>query len=172
MEGLNVAQVIVSTVAATMIVTPLLVLSYLAGRRSQSQGRSHRLDQLRSDVALGGSTWRADFDGDADPDVVQTLLLEWEQVGCRIVASGSSTDGTRHSLEGVIHGGRLCCVSIDENRAGTWLGTVTAELLPGEQQMTGMRTRWCPPSQTLMVRKVTFTRLHTGVSLPDQGGDR
>ncbi len=159
---MNVAQVIVSTVAVTLIVTPLLVLSYLAGRRSQAQGRSRRLDQLRPEALLDGSTWLAEFDGELDPNVGQTIQYDLEQFGCRILASGRSADGTRHSLEGVIHQGRLCCVSVDENREGTWLGTVTAELVPGQQAMTGMRTRWTVPSQTLMVRRAAFTRLTTG----------
>ena len=158
MEGINVGQIIVTCVAVTLIVTPLLVLSYLAGRRSKTNGRSHRLDQLRPEALLGGSTWLAAFDGDLDPAIVQTIRFDLEQVGCRILATAQSADGTRHALEGVIHHGRLCCVSIDENREGTWLGTVTAELLPGQQSMTGMRTRWSVPSQTLMVRRVTLTR--------------
>jgi hypothetical protein len=89
---------------------------------------------------------------------VQSITLEVNQTGCRIVATGHSSDGT-HSLEGIVHDRRLCCVSIDENRDGVWLGTVTAEVQADNQRMTGMRTRWSPQSQTLMVRKATFTRL-------------
>jgi hypothetical protein len=172
MDAFNAGQVIVSTVATTLVVTPLLVLSYLAGRRSRSQGRSWRLDQLKSEFVLGGSTWRAEFDGDADPAHVQTVLFAWEQTGCRIMAVGDSNRGVLQTLEGVIHECHICCVLIDESRAGIGLGMVTAELLPGGEQMTGMRTRWSPESQTLMVRKVTFTRLHTGVSIPEPGVSR
>jgi hypothetical protein len=162
MEGLNVAQAVVTTVAVTLILTPLLVLSFLAGRRSTSQGRVQRLDQLQPEVSLGGTVWRAEVDGDADPDNVLTYQLELEQVGSRILAHGHSADGTRHSLEGVIHRGHLCGISIDETRQDVWLGTVTVELLPGQQQMTGMRSRWSPRSQTLTVRKVNFVRLDAG----------
>ena len=159
MDKLNVAQLIVSTIAAMLIATPLLLLSYVAGRRSHAQGRSRRLDQLSPEVFLGGSIWNVEYDGDEDPAIGQRLQLSLEQVGCRILATGQSTNGMYHSLEGVIHRGRLCCVSIDEGRDGAWLGTVTAELHPGGQQMTGMRTRWSVPSQTMMVRRATLTRV-------------
>lgn len=159
MEGLNVAQVILSSVAVTLIVTPLLVLSYLAGRRSSGQLKSDRLDRLRPELHMGSASWRAEFAGDADPDVVQVVDYQVTQTASRILGQGRSADGTLHSLEGVIHLGRLCCIAIDESRAGPWLGTITAELAPGQHKLTGMRTRWSPQTQTLSVRSVTFTRL-------------
>jgi hypothetical protein len=160
---LNVAQAVITTVAIFLLTTPLLIMSYVAGRQSKTQGRSQQLEQLQPDAILAGSTWRVEYDGDADTEAVQSILLELKQSGCRIVANGHSAHGN-HSLEGVIHRSRLCCVSIDENRDGVWLGTVTAELHADNQQMTGMRTRWSPQSQTLMVRKATFTRLHADAS--------
>lgn len=165
MNGLNLAQIIVSVVAVTLIVTPLIVMAFLAGRRSQVQVRSTRLDNLHPDVSLGGSTWQADFDGDDDPAIRHSVQLELQQVGCRIRGAGRSQDGSRHSLEGVIHHGRICCVSVDEVREGAWLGTITAEIQAGQNQMTGMRSRWSGKSQTLMVRKVTFTRLDKPVAV-------
>lgn len=167
MDGVNLAQLVVSTLAAVMIAAPLVVMAYVAGRRSNSRERSRRLDQLQPDLILGGTTWRATFDGDADPALRLTVLFAFEQFDSRIVASGRSPDGTEHSLEGVIHRGRLCCVSIDENSAGAWLGTITAEL-NADTLMTGMRTRWTPVSQTLMVRKVVFTRLDASVSASER----
>ena len=166
MNGLNLAQIIVSVVAVTLIVTPLIVMAFLAGRRSQLQVRSTRMDTLQPEVSLGGSTWQADFDGDDDPAIRHSVQLELQQVGCRILATGRSQDGSRHSLEGVIHHGRICCVSVDEVREGAWLGTITAEILAGQRQMAGMRSRWSGKSQTLMVRKVTFTRLDNHVTNP------
>lgn len=163
MDDLNVAQLVVSTVAATMIAAPLIVMAYLAGRRSLTPEKSLRLDRLLPDISLGETIWQATFDGDADPQLAQTILFEFRQVGSRIVAEGKSPDGTRHSLEGVIHGGKFCCATIDEHRSGVWLGTMTAEMLADQQRMTGMRSRWTPVSQSLMVRKVVFTRLDKGV---------
>ena len=164
MDGVSVAQLVVSTVAATMVAAPLIVIAFLAGRRSLSPEKSRRLDQLMPDIALGGTVWQATFDGDSDPEATQTIQFQFTQVGSRIVAEGYSPDGTRHILEGVIHGGRLCGVTIDENRTGIWLGTVTAETLADRSRMTGMRTRWSPVTQTLMVRKAVFTQLHNLVS--------
>lgn len=164
MDGVSVAQLVVSTVAATMVAAPLIVIAYLAGRRSLSPEKSRRLDQLLPDISLGGTLWQASFDGDADPEVTQTIQFSFTQVGSRVVADGHSPDGTHHSLEGVIHGGRLCCVTIDESRSGIWLGTVTAELIGDHNRMTGMRTRWSPVTQSLMVRKAVFTQLHSTVS--------
>lgn len=159
MEGVNVAQAILSSVAVTLIVTPLLVLSYLAGRRSSDQFKTHRLDRLRSELSLGGTTWHAEFAGDSNPDAVEIVVYEMVQSASRIIGRGRSVDGTEHTLEGVVHLGRLCCIAIDENRDGIWLGAVTAELIPGQQRLTGMRTRWSPGSQTMLVRPVTLTRL-------------
>jgi hypothetical protein len=153
---LNVAQLIISLVATMAIGTPLLLLAYLAGRRSMSPGRSPRFDDLRPELHLDGTTWSVEYAGDEDPDQPQVIQISLTQTGCRVVGSGRSTEG-HHTLEGIIHLGRLCCVSIDEGRQGTWLGTVTAELISGGQQMTGMRTRWSVTSQTLTVRKATFT---------------
>lgn len=164
MDGVSVAQLVVSTVAATMVAAPLVVIAYLAGRRSLSPEKSRRLDQLLPDVTLDGTVWQATFDGDADPEVTQTIQFAFTQVGSRVVADGHSPDGTHHALEGVIHGGRLCCVTIDESRSGIWLGTVTAELIGDHNRMTGMRTRWSPVTQSLMVRKAVFTQLHSTVS--------
>lgn len=166
MEGFNFAQIVVSVIAAMLIGTPLLVLSYLAGRRSQTQGRSHRLDQLQPDANLSGSTWIAQYGGDDEPDASQTIQYQFEQIGCRILAQGRSADGSRHTLEGVLHRGRLCTLAIDEHRSGAWLGTVTAEL-SGDQQMDGMRAHWSPQSQTLMVRQATFTRINSVVVIDD-----
>ncbi|MBS0202372.1 MAG: hypothetical protein JSS49_05685 [Planctomycetes bacterium] len=168
MDGFNLAQIAVSVVAVTLIVTPLIVMAFLAGRRSHSHGRNAYLDHLRPEVSLGG-TWRADFDADEDPSVSSSLQLELQQIGCRILATGRSRDGTRHSLEGVIHLGRICCVSVDDGREGAWLGTITAEVQADQHHMTGMRTRWSGKSQTLMVRKVKLTRLdnHLAVAPPD-----
>lgn len=58
---------------------------------------------------------------------------------------------------------------MDEGPDGICLGTVTAELGPAGDQMTGMRTRWVPRSQALLVRKATFTRLHAGASTIEHG---
>lgn len=166
MEGFNIAQIVVSVIAAMLIGTPLMVLCYLAGRRSQSHGRSHRFDQLQPDANLSGSTWIARFGGDADPDTAQTIQYQFEQMGSRILAHGQSSDGSRHTLEGILHRGRLCTLAIDENRSGAWLGTVTAELA-GDQQMNGMRAHWSPESLTLMVRQATFTRIHSAVTIDE-----
>lgn len=154
----NVAQVVVTTVAVALIMTPLVVVSYVAGRRSKTTGKSLHFEQLQCDLVLGGSTWQVDYDGETEASEGQSITLELNQTGCRIVATGHSSDGT-HSLEGIVHQRRLCCVSIDESRDGIWLGTVTAELQADDQRMTGMRARWSAQSQTLMVRKATFTRL-------------
>lgn len=171
MEGFNFAQIVVSVIAALLIGTPLLVLSYLAGRRSQAQGRSHRFDQLQPDANLSGSTWIARFGGDDDPDATQTIQYQFEQVGCRILAQGRSADGSRHTLEGVLHRGRLCTLAIDEHRAGAWLGTVTAELA-GDQQMDGMRAHWSPQTQALLVRPATFNRMSAVVMVNDPAAAR
>lgn len=166
MEGFNFAQIMVSMIAAMLIGTPLLVLSYLAGRRSQATGRSHRFDQLQPDTNLGGSTWTARFGGDAEPGREQTIQYQFEQLGSRILAHGRSADGSRHTLEGVLHRGRICTLAIDENREGAWLGTVTAELA-GDQQMSGMRAHWSPQSLTLIVRPATFTRIAAAVTIEE-----
>lgn len=171
MEGFNFAQLVVSVIAAMLIGTPLMVLCYLAGRRSQSQGRSHRFDQLQPDANLSGSTWIARYGGDADPEATQTVQYQFEQIGCRILAQGRSADGSRHILEGVLHRGRLCTLAIDEHHSGAWLGTVTAELA-GDQQMDGMRAHWSPQSQTLMVRPATFTRINAIVVMDDHAAVR
>jgi hypothetical protein len=167
-DGINVAQTIVSAIAVTLIATPLIVLAYLAGRRSQSEGRNHRLDQLRPEVHLNGSTWRVDIDGDSDTSPVVSIQLDLVQSGSRIVATGRSPDGTRHCLEGVIHHGRMCCVSIDDNHEGAWLGTITAELCSGQRQMSGLRSHWSPKSQTMIMRRILFTRLDTTASAGEQ----
>lgn len=166
MEGFNFAQIVVSVIAALLIGTPLIVLSYLAGRRSQSHGRSYRFDQLQPEASLGGSTWTARFAGDSNPNAEQTIQYQFEQIGCRILARGHSVDGSRHTLEGVLHGKRLCTLAIDESRNGAWLGTVTAELA-GPEQMNGMRAHWSPESLTLTVRQATFMRVDPAVSLSE-----
>lgn len=145
--------------------TPLLVLSFVAGRRSNSQGRSHRLDQLQPEISLGRSSWLAQIADDAEPTALRSMTLEIEQIGSRITASGRSLDGTRHVLEGVVHGKRLCCISIDDNRSGIWIGTITVELIPGQQQFSGMLSRWSPQSQTMIVRPVTLTAVAAEPSL-------
>ena len=119
MDGFNVAQFVVSVVAALLIGPPLLVLSYLAGRRSQSNGHSIRLDQLQPDVNLGGSTWTAQFGSTGDSDERQTVQYQFQQIGCRILAHGNSAGGARHTLEGVLHRGCVCTLAIDETREGS-----------------------------------------------------
>jgi hypothetical protein len=158
MTELNVAQMIVTAVAVLLMLTPLLMLAFLAGRRSVATGTNRRFDQIRPDVILAAGTWRAEFDGD-EPGASQVVLLELQQVGSRIVGVGKSMDGTFHALEGILCQRRLCCISIAENREEVWSGTVTAELQPGEQQIIGMRNRWSRQSQTLIVRKATLTRV-------------
>ena len=167
MERMNVAQLVVSIIAMILIASPLIVLSYIAGRKSQSQGKSPRLDGLQPDVALSGSHWKVEIDGDQDPSTADSFEIRMDQIGCRIVASGRSINGGRYSLEGIVHRGRLCCVTIDETREGQTLGTVTAELTPDLRSMTGMKTRWSVSAQTLTIRKATFTRMDSLVSFPE-----
>lgn len=154
---MNSGQLIVTAVALVMLLTPLFVLSFLAGRRSVSSKTNWQFDQMRPDIVLQPGAWQAEFDAD-DEQQSQVIQFDLQQVGSRIVGSGRSAGGIVHSLEGILDQRRLCGVCMDETRQGTWLGTVTAELLPGEQQMVGMRMRWPPETKSLIVRKATFTR--------------
>lgn len=154
---MNVAQLFVAMVALVLLLSPLFVMAFLAGRRSSSKGISRQFDRMPAEIVLESGSWQAEFDGD-QPNTVDVVMLEIEQVGNRIVGAGHSSDGTRHSLEGLLHQRHLCYICLDENRQGVWLGTVTGELLPGEQQIVGMRTRWSPQSQALIVRKAVLTR--------------
>jgi len=147
--------------ALVMVLAPLLVLTYLAGRRSASTPLQIRLGSLVPAFDLS-ATWLVVFDGDSGQPT-PPVALEFVQQGARVIADGRGPDGIRHLLEGIVHNGRLCAVSIEERRDGLWVGTLTAELLPGNQQLTGMRSNWSTGSQTLHVRKVTFTRVPVSV---------
>lgn len=162
MGGLNVAQLLIVATAILMMVSPLFVLVFLAGRQSATPFSNPRFDRMRPDFVLAAGSWQIEYDGD-DPSTPQSIIVHLQQTGCRVVAGGDSPDGTRHSLEGVLHQRKLCCVSIDENREGKWLGTVTAELLPGERQIVGMRSRWSPILQVLVVRKASLTFVGDGM---------
>ena len=158
MNGLNVGQLLIAVVALLMLMTPLFVLTFLAGRRSRVTGAHRQFERMHPDIVLPAGQWHVEFDG-IEPNTTQVVLIELQQVGSRIVGTGHSLDGTKHSLEGILHQRGMCCICIDENRDGIWLATVTAELLPGEQRMSGMRNQWSPQSQALIVRKATFTRV-------------
>ncbi|MBC8117183.1 MAG: hypothetical protein H7062_22540, partial [Candidatus Saccharimonas sp.] len=75
-----------------------------------------------------------------------------------------SPNGSRHSFEGLLHGRRLCYVALDDDLRTERSGAVLAEVLPGDSQIVGVRSRWSGPSQGMAMRKATFTRLNGGAS--------
>ena len=157
MNELQLPQLIVTVIAVVMILSPLLVVVFLAGRRSVVTGAASQFDRIASEFSLVPGTWRVEIDGD-DPGTTQIVMLDLQQFRNRVVGMGQSVDGSRYSLEGVIHGRQLFCISMDESRYGISLATLTAEMLPGENRMIGMRSRWSSQSQTLAVRKAIFSR--------------
>ena len=101
---------IVTVVALLMILSPLMVLAFVVGRRSIATGANRCFDQLRSDAVSAAGTWQVEFDGD-DPTTTQTVLLELQQVGSARPGAGRSMDGTGHSLEGIVHRAAVCAAS-------------------------------------------------------------
>lgn len=168
MNGVQVAQLALTVFAVLLVLTPLLVLAYVSGRGSSTSPLQRRLTELDPSPHIGGR-WQIVVD---DESGQRPLLLDIVQTGGRFQAEGRGLEGARHAFEGIVHRGRLSAVTIEDGPAGLWIGTVTAELLPGSSQITGMRSRWAPDSQTLLVRRITFTRVDAVVSAAEHSVHR
>ena len=164
MNDPNMMQLALTLVALPLVMAPLVLLAFVAGRRSGSKTRIDELERLRPEVMLDGTSWRAGFDGDEASSPRQTFIVQWQQIGSRIIAESTFPDGTRLSLEGVLHHRQLCCVARDRSRRDDGLGAVLVEIRPGDREMVGMRARWSPQSQTLLLRKAVFICLDGDVS--------
>jgi hypothetical protein len=159
MNASDAAQLLINLLAVLLVLTPLLMLSYLAGRRSRMTGRVDELERLRPDILLNGTIWQATFDAD-EPSSSPPLSVKvaWRQTGSRIVAETQLVNGVHLSLEGVLHHRHVCCLALDQSRREDGLGAILVEIRPGDDQMIGMRARWSPESQTLILRKVCWQR--------------
>lgn len=155
---MNLPQLMITGLGFCLLMTPLLLLAFVAGRRSHPAKTLRQFDRPASDHLSVTGVWTAEFDGE-EPDTLKPVPFHVEQVGCRVVATGHSSDGTSHFLEGVLIERRFCGILIDEKKDRTIVATLTAELLPEEGTMNGMRSYWSPQAQALVVRKVSFARI-------------
>ena len=170
--NINPIQVAITAVAIVAILSPLLLWAYQAGRSTSAAGKTPRFDRVVSDVHLNDTWWRVEFDAEEVDSAPLVATLHLRQAGARVFGEAHSADGSRHSFEGLLHGRRLSYVALDDNRRIERSGAVLAEVLPGESQMTGVRSRWSDPSQGLLIRKATFTRLSSAASANEHNVNR
>ena len=157
---INPVQVAITAVALVALMSPLLLWAYQAGRRASATGKTPRFDRVVPDVHLNDTWWRAEFDAEEADSAPLVAMLHLRQVGARVFGEAHSTNGTRHSFEGLLHGRQLCYVALDDDHRSERSGAVLAEVLPGDSQIIGIRNRWCGPSQGMAMRKATFTRMN------------
>ena len=157
----NPVQIAVTVIAVVLLMSPLLLWAYQAGRGASSTGKSDRFSRVVAEIHLNDTWWQAEFDVDEGNSAPLVLRLHLRQVGARVFGEAQSMVGVRHSFEGVIHGRQLCYVSLDDTQRTEWPGAVLAEVQPGETRIVGIRTRWAGPQQAMLLRKVTFTRLNS-----------
>ena len=168
----NPVQIAVTVIALVLLMSPLLLWAYQAGRGASATGKSDRFNRVVAEVHLNDSWWQAEFDADAAATSPLVMRLHLRQIGARVFGEAQSLAGIRHSFEGVIHGRQLCYVSLDDTQRSEWPGAVLAEVQPGEQLIVGIRTRWAGPQQTMLMRKVTFTRLNSAASAMEPNVNR
>ena len=162
--GINPVQVAITVVAIVAMMSPLLLWAYQSGRRTSATGKTPRFDDVVPDVRLNDTWWRAEFDAEEADSAPFVATLHLRQVGARVFGEAHSPNGSRHSFEGLLHGRRLCYVALDDDHRTERSGAVLAEVLPGDSQMIGVRSRWSGPSQGMAMRKAMFTRLNSAVS--------
>lgn len=158
--NINPVEVIVTVIALVLLMSPLMLWAYLAGRRASATGKTHRFDRVTAEIHLNDTWWQAEFDADEETVAAPVMRLHLQQVGSRVFGEATSFLGTRHFFEGMLHGRQLCYISLDDNQRAEWAGAVLAEVLPGENRIVGIRTRWAEPQCAMLMRKVTFTRLN------------
>jgi hypothetical protein len=158
--NINPLEITVTVIAAVMIMSPLLLAAYQAGRGTSTTGKSHRFNHVIADVHLNDTWWRAEFGADEETSTPVVLRLHLRQMGARVFGEGVSASGIRHSFEGVMHGRLLCYVVLEEQQRVEWPGSVVAEVQPGDATILGIRTRWVGQRQTMLMRPAMFTRLN------------
>ena len=170
--NINPLQVAITVVAVVALLSPLLLWAYQAGRLTSSTGKTPRFDRVVADLHLNDTWWRAEFDAEDAGAAPHIATLHLRQVGARVFGEARSEDGSRHSLEGLLHGRQLCYVALDDDQRAERPGAVLAEVLPGESQMIGVRSRWSGPPQGLLIRRATFTRLNGAALASEQTVNR
>ncbi len=158
--NINPAEVVVTVIALVLLMSPLVLWAYLAGRRASATGKTHRFDRVTAEIHLNDTWWQAEFDADEELIAPLVMRLHLRQVGARVFGEATSFLGARHCFEGMLHGRELCYVSLDNNQRAEWAGALLAEVLPGESRIVGIRTRWAGPQRAMLMRKVTFSRLN------------
>ena len=166
--NINPLQVAITVVAIVAIMSPLLLWAYQAGRLTSATGKTPRFDRVVADLHLNDTWWRAEFDAEDAGAAPHVARLHLSQVGARVFGEAQSADGSRHSFEGLLHGRRLCYVALDDNQRIERSGAVLAEVLSGESQMIGVRTRWAGSPQGMLMRRATFTRLNSAALALEQ----
>lgn len=162
--NINPVQVAITVVAIVALMSPLLLWAYQSGRRTSATGKTPRFDRVVADLCLNDTWWRAEFDAEEADSAPLVTTLHLRQVGARVFGEAHSPNGSRHSFEGFLHGRRLCYVALDDDHRAERSGAVLAEVLPGDSQIIGIRSRWCGPSQGMAMRKALFTRLNSAAS--------
>ncbi len=170
--NINPVQVAITVVAIVAIMSPLLLWAYQAGRLTSATGQTSRFDRVVAEVHLNDTWWRAEFDAEEAGAAPHVATLHLRQRGARVFGEAQSADGSRHSLEGLLHGRCLCYVALDDDQRGERSGTVQAEVLSGESQMIGVRSRWSGAPQGLLMRRATFTRLNSAAMALEQPVNR
>jgi len=170
--NINPIQVAITVGAIVAILSPLLLWAYQAGRLTSATGKTPRFDRVVSDVHLNDTWWQAEFDAEDAGTAPRVATLHLRQVGARVFGEAHAADGSRHSFEGLLHGRQLCYVALDDDQRIERSGAVLAEVLPGDSQMIGVRSRWSGPSQGMLMRKATFTRLNNAASSIEQNANR
>lgn len=154
-------QIVITVVAVVVLLSPLLLWAFRAGCRSSSTGKSARFDRVTPDLRLNDTWWRVEFDAEDAAAAPRVGSLHLRQVGARVFGEFQSTDGQLQAFEGLLHGRRLCYVSLDESRRSETVGTLLAEVQPDESQIIGVRGCWSGPAQGFLLRKAVFTRLNS-----------
>jgi len=152
-------QLAITMLASVLLFSPLLLWTYQLGRRSKSSGKSERFDRVVADLFLNNTQWHAVFDADDVNVLPHQVTLHLRQSGARVFGEAHAVNGAVHSFEGLLHGRQLCYVSLDDDMRIEWPGAVLAEVMPGEQQMIGIRSRWSESQKVLLLRNARFTRI-------------
>ena len=170
--NINPIQVAITVVAIVALMSPLLLWAYQSGRLTSATGKTPRFNQVVPEIHLNNTWWRAEFDADEADSAPHVATLHLRQVGARVFGEARSADDSLHSFEGLLHGRRLCYIALDDDQRIERSGAVLAEVLSGESQMIGVRSRWSGPSQSMLMRKATFTRLNNAASVIEQNVNR
>jgi hypothetical protein len=158
-------KIIVNGLLTLLVAIGPAVATFYIGRAQGGAGKEPGFNQIPTQVKLDKTKWEVKYEDinlqspSKNTPIERAAIIEFTQVGSRIIGKGTDTTGRQWIIEGATAERRVCYIYYDTGGQRLSFGTVIVEIDGAGMEMRGQWTGWSPESDQPQPRKVILRKI-------------